>query len=139
VTRFPNFQRLYIESTPLRSPRLLLERLDKLIRGRKELGLPLQFIDAKVNCEALILIAEHSAFLTAWGWLVEEDVRVEYSRGRVEKLPRRGVRMFHLIRNGEVVGDDEEDGAIEYNGGCELDWDGWISGKWPKTASEMKG
>ena len=73
---FPNFQRLYIESTPLHPPpKLLLERLDKLLRERKELGLPLYFVGVKVNCKAPLPITEPSAFLTAWGCLIEEDVR----------------------------------------------------------------
>ena len=114
---YPSLQRLRIESTSLRSPKPLLENLDELLRGRKDLGLPMQSVDAKVICEALIPIAEHSAFLIAWSHLVGEDVRVEYSRD----------------------GDDEEDGTIGSGGGSNLSWEGWVSGKWPKAASEMKG
>jgi hypothetical protein len=129
-----NLQRLYIESTPIPSPKLLLQDLDNFLRARKELGSPLHFVDVKVNCEALIPIVEHSAFLTVWRDLVEEDVRVEYLREKVAKFPRRGRRLVYF--NGEVDGD--EDDAVVSGGGSDLDWESWISGRWPRAASDTK-
>jgi hypothetical protein len=140
VIPFPNLQRLYVESTPLRSPKPLLGDLDNLLRGRKEFGLPMRFVEAKVNCETLIPIAEHSAFLVAWERLVGEDVKVVYSRDIVEALPRRGLRMvFFRGENGEEEDDEEQAEDVESGGEIDLDWESLNSGQWPKTASEMKG
>ena len=134
----PNLRRLRIESTPLRSPKPLLEDVDELLRGRKDLGLPMQSVDLEVRCEELITIAEHSAFLVAWSHLVGEDVGVAYSRDKVEKLPRRGLRVPSFGGENEDE-DDEEPGDIEPVDGSDLDWESWTSGQWPKAASEMKG
>ena len=136
---FPNLQRLCLESTPLHSPKSLIADLDDLLKGREGFGLPLQFVDATINCEALIPMAEHSTFLTAWERLVGEDVRITYSRDRVEKLPRRGLRMVFFEGEGEDDEDGEDVGAVESTSGSDLDWESWTSGKWPKAASEMKG
>ena len=58
----------------------------------------MQSVDLEVRCEELITIAEHSAFLVAWSHLVGEDVGVAYSRDKVEKLPRRGLRVPSGVR-----------------------------------------
>jgi len=136
---FQNLQRLHIESTPLHSAKPLLEDLDMLFRRRKDLGVPLQYVDVKVNCETLIPMAEHSAFLTAWEGLVGEDVKVEYSRERVENLPRRGLRLvaFTNVDGSEDEEEGDEAGTVE-SGGSDSDWESWISGQWPKAASEMR-
>lgn len=140
-TPYPNLQRLDVESTPLRSPRTILGDLDRLIKWRKYLlGLPLQLVDARVNCETLITIAEHSAFLMAWGGFVGEDVRVGYSRDKVENLTRR-IPAFYF-GGGENDAEDEEgseEADVVEPGGSDLDWESWNLGQWPKAASEMKG
>ena len=122
---FPNLQQIQIDTAPLRSPKLLLERLDVLLRKRKDLGVPLRLVDMKVNCERLIPMAEHSAFLTAWRDLVAEDVRVEYFRDSVDMSE-------------DEEDDDGEAGGAE-SGSCDSDWGSWASGKWPKAASETRG
>ena len=132
---FPNLQRLYIESTPLHSAESLLGDLDTLLRWRKAIGVPLQFVGLKVNCETLIPMAKHSAFLAVWEGLVEEDVKVEYSRDKVEKLPRRGL---HLVTSTNIDGDGEEGEEEESDeagavgpGKSDSDWDSWVSEQWP--------
>jgi len=92
TTSFPNLQQIQIETTPPRSPGLLLDRLD-VLRRRNDLGVPLRLIDVKVGCEKLASMADHSAFLTAWKYLVGEDVRVEYFRASV---PVRKMVMMEL-------------------------------------------
>ena len=145
VILFPNIRRLYIETTPLHSPKSLLEDLDKLLRGRMELGLPLESVDMRVNCEVLIPFAEHSAFLTSWGYLVEEDVRVEYLRNKAENLAGREVRIcclgLDIEKDEEDVEDkeEEEEAGVAESGGSDPDWESWISGQWPRAASDMKG
>ena len=114
--QFPNLQQIQIETAPLRSAKSSLEYLDMLLRTRNDSGTPLRLVDMKVNCETLIPMAEHSAFLTAWKDLVGEDVRLEYFRDRVE---------------------DEASGAESDS--CDSDWESWDSGKWPKAASETRG
>ena len=125
---FPNLQQIQVETPPLHSPRLLLERLDVLLKKRKDSGIPPRLVDMKVNCEELIPMAEHSAFLTAWKDLVAEDVRVEYFRDSVD------------MSEDEEDGDDDsgEVGGAE-SGSCDSDWGSWASGKWPKAASETRG
>jgi len=125
ATPFPNLQQIKVETAPLRSAKLLLDRLDVLLRRRKDLGFPLRSVDMKVNCEKLIPMAEHSAFLTAWKDLVGDDVRVEYFRTCV------------LVSEDEEDGDDGAGGAE--SGSCESDWESWASGEWPKAASETRG
>ena len=125
---FPNLQQIQIETAPLRSPKFLLERLDVLLRKRKDLGVPPRLVDMKVNCERLIPMADHSAFLTAWKDLVAEDVRVEYFRDSVD--------MSEDEKDGD--GNDDETGGAE-SGSCDSDWESWASGKWPKAASETRG
>ena len=98
----------------------------------------MQSVDLEVRCEELITIAEHSAFLVAWSHLVGENVGVAYSRDKVEKLPRRGLRVPSFGGENEDE-DDEEPGDIEPVDGSDLDWESWTSGQWPKAASEMKG
>ena len=126
---FPNLQQIQIDTAPLRSPKLLLERLDVLLRKRKDLGVPPRLVDMKVKCERLIPMAEHSAFLTAWKDLVAEDVRVGYFRDSVD-----------MSKDEEDDGDDDggEAGGAE-SGSCDSDWESWASGKWPKAASETRG
>ena len=46
--------------------------------------------------------------------------------------------MFCFSYNCEEDGDGEEDGTVESGDGCDSDWGGWISGQWPKAASDMK-
>jgi len=125
---FPNLQQIQIETAPLHSPKLLLERLDVLLKKRKDLGIPPRLVDMKVNCEELIPMAEHSAFLTAWKDLVAEDVRMEYFRDSVD-----------VSENEED--DDDEDGEVgsAESSSCNSDWESWASGKWPKAASETRG
>ena len=140
---FPDLQRLHIESTPLRTPKLLLEDLDRLLKMRQDLGVPLRFVYVKVNCERLIPMTEHSAFLTAWEGLVGEDVEAEYSRDKVEKLPRRGQRLVSLLGDGdeEERSEDEEEwkaDIVEAGGEGDLEWESWISGRWPKAVSEVR-
>ena len=140
VVPFPDLQRLYIESTPLRSPKSLLEDLSVLLKKRKDLGAPLQFVNVKVHCERLITMTEHSAFLAAWEGLVGGDVEVEYSRDTVQKLPRRGKRICYF--NSEDESEDEEAGeaaeTAETDGESDVEWESWISGEWPKAVSEMR-
>jgi len=139
VIMAPNLQRLYIESTPLHSAESLLQSLSTLLRWRKEEGVPLQFVDMKVNCETLIPMAKHSAFLITWEGLVGGDVKVGYSRERVEKLPRRGLRLAHPP--GADDSEDEEEGdeaGTVKSDGSGSEWESWISGQWPKAASEMR-
>ena len=85
-------------------------------------------------------MAEHCVFLTAWKDLVEEDVKVEYFKDRVEKLPRRGLPFVRFVDPG--ADEDEKEGdearAIE-SGRSEADWEGWILGKWPKAVNKVKG
>jgi len=124
---FAYLQRVYIETTPLSSPKSLLGDLDVVLRKRNEVGVALQFVDVKVKCERLIPMAEHSAFLTAWKDLVGEDVKVEYFRKKVEKLPRRGPPLTYsgiLIHDSES--EDEVEGgeadAVE-SGDCDSEWE----------------
>ena len=127
ATPFPNLQQIQIETAPLRSPKLLLERLDVLLRKRKDLGVPPRLVDMKVNCERLIPMAEHSAFLTAWRDLVAEDVRVEYFRDSVD------------MSEDEEDGDDDREAGGAESSSCDSEWESWASGKWPKAASETRG
>jgi len=113
---FPNLQQIQIETAPLRSAKLLLEHLGMVLKKRNNSGIPLRLVDMKVNCEKLVSMAEHTAFLAAWKDLVGEDVRVEYFRDKVE------------------------DGASRADpGSCDSDWESWVSGGWPKAASETRG
>ena len=127
---FPNLQQIQIETAPLRSPKLLLERLDVLLRKRKDEGVPPRLVDMKVNCEKLIPMAHHSAFLTAWKDLVGEDVRVEYFRGSVS--------MSEDEEDGDDDDDDDGEASGADSGSCDSDWESWASGKWPKAASVMR-
>ena len=129
---FPNLQRIQIESPPLRSAKPLLEHLGVLLRKRNDLGIPLRLADVKVNCEKIIPMAEHSAFLTAWKDLVREDVRVEYFRDKVKRWD------WQLIYHPEPDNGGDEAGSAE-SGSCDSDWESWILGKWPKATSEMTG
>jgi len=133
----PNIRRLCIGSIPLHSPRSLLVGLDKLLTERKRAGEPLRSLTVKVKCEMLIPAADHCAFLTSWEGLVEGDVRLEYERSTVKKLPR--------CRNYEDE-DDWGDGREDDEGECEevgvsdpddscVGWDGWPE-KWPKMVGE---
>ena len=142
---FPDLQRLHVETTPIHSPKSLLEDLDRLLKRRQDLGVPLQSVYVKVNCERLIPMTEHSAFLTAWEGLVGEDVEVEYSRDKVE-LPSWGQLMNSLDEDSEEEGgedeeggeEDEEVGVAEDAGDGDLEWESWISGRWPKAVSELR-
>ena len=137
---FPNLQQVHIETTPIRSAKLLLGNLDMLIKKRNESGIPLQFVGVKVNCETLVPMVEHSAFLTAWKDLVGGDVKVEYFRDRVEELPRRGLPFVRFTNppESEDEGGGGEADAVE-SGDYDSEWESWNSGKWPKAASEMRG
>ena len=75
--RCPNLKRLDIESSPLRSPRLLLVELGERLAARKEAGAPFQSVMVKMGCEMLITATEHCALLTSWEGLVEGSVRLE--------------------------------------------------------------
>ena len=89
-----------------------------------------------VYCETLIPMAEHSALLTDWKDLVGEDVKVEYFREKVEKLPRTGLRLVSFSDpESEDEGEVDEADAV---GDCDLEWESWISGEWPRAASEMR-
>ena len=134
---FPNLQKVHIETTPIRSAKPFLGNLDELLKKRNGSGVPLQFVDVKVNCETLVSMAEHSAFLTAWKDLVGEDVKVEYFRDRVEVLPRRGLPLVQFTNRPESE-DEEEVGEVE-SGDRDLEWESWDSGEWPKAASEVRG
>ena len=132
-------ERLHIGSTPLHSPRSLLVDLDKFLTERKRAGEPLRSFTVKVKCEMLIPATDHCAFLTSWGGLVEEDVRLEYERFTVKKLPRRRRRNYEDEDDwGDRMEDDENDeseceeiGVGDPDGGC-VGWDSWPE-KWPKT------
>ena len=130
--QFPNLQQIQIETAPLRSAKPLLEHLDVLLRKRNDFGIPLRLVEVKVNCERLIPMVEHSAFLTAWKDLVGEDVRVEYFRDEVEEL--------HLCDSymSEDEEEDDEAGSAESDS-CDTDWESWVSGRWLKAASETRG
>jgi len=134
--QYPNLKRLDIESSPIRSPRLLLVELGKLLAARKEAGAPLQSLTAKVRCEMLIAPTDHCALLTAWEGLVGGVVRLEYERIEVKKLLWRRYRFYPEDHEGR----DEEWGREADTGGLSdcVGWDGW-PGKWPKTLEEMKG
>ena len=85
-----------------------------------------------VYCETLIPMAEHSALLTDWKDLVGEDVKVEYFREKVKKLPRRGPRLVSFTSDPES--EDEEEGeeadAVE-SGDCDLEWGVGFRGNGP--------
>jgi len=137
ATPFPNLQQIQIETAPLRSPKLLLKRLDVLLRKRKDEGVPPRLVDMKVNCEKLIPMAKHSAFLTAWKDLVGEDVRVEYFRDSVNMSEDE---KDDDDDDGDDDDDDDDDGEASGadSGSCDSDWESWASGKWPKAASETR-
>jgi len=140
--RCPNLKRLDIESSPLRSPRLLLAGLGKLLATRKEVGAPFQSVTVKVRCEMLIPATEHCALLTTWEGLVGGGVRLEYEQIEVKKLLKRR----HPPEDGEDEDDADEDEGGEVVDGevyagdpsdC-VGWDGWPE-NWPKTVEEMRG
>jgi len=70
-------------------------------------------------------MADHSAFLTAWKYLVGEDVRVEYFRA---SLP---------VSKEEEDGDDGAGDAE--SGSCDSDRESWALEKRPKAARETRG
>ena len=65
---------------------------------------------------------------------------MEYSRDKVKKLQRRGVRIFYFSRDGENEIEEygDEVGAVGSGGGSDSDWQSWNSGHWPKSASDVK-
>ena len=145
----PNLRRLHIVSTPIRSPRPLLQDLGRLLAERKEAGVPFQSVTVKVKCELLIPAAEHRAFLTSWGGLVGEDISLKYEETEVKKLPRRRRRNYEDEDDWDYEGDewdsdyegeedeDEDEGGDEECGngdpddGC-VGWGGWPE-NWPAT------
>lgn len=135
--RYPNLKRLDIESSPIRSPRLLLVELGKLLAARKEAGTPLQSVTVKVRCEMLIPAMNHCAFLTSWESLVEEGVGLEYEQIEVKKLLWRSYHSYPEDEGGERDEEsDGEDGTGDF-GDC-VGWGSWPE-KWPKTVKEMRG
>lgn len=133
---YPNLRQLHVESTPLQFPRAFLKNLDIILRARRRSGVPLRVVHVKVVCEAPTPVGEHLANLAAWEGLVGEDIKVEYFRGEVEKSSIRELRPFY--------GDYEEDSIAECiwdacePGGNDSDWEDWVSGSWPKAASELR-
>jgi len=105
----PNLKRLCIETTPLHSPKSVLEGLDKLLRKRKELGVPLQSVKVKVKCELLIPAADHCAYLSSWEDLVGEGVRLEYEQAKVEELPKYRRHDYEGEGGGEGEGEDKDE------------------------------
>ena len=105
--RCQNLKRLDVESSPLRSPRLLLGGLGGLLATRKETGAPFESVTVKVRCERLIPPADHCALLTSWEGLVGGGVRLEYEQIEVKKLLTRR----HPPEEGE-----DEDGSGEDEG-----------------------
>ena len=92
VVRFLNLQQLRIETTPLHPAKYLLEDLHVLLRGWNISANPLQFVAVTVNCKKLIPMVEDSEFLTVLEDLVGKDVKVEYSKTRLESYQDNGRR-----------------------------------------------
>lgn len=138
----PNLKRLHVESTPLRSPWSLLEGLDGLVSNRKEVGAPLRSLAVKVKCEKLIPAADHHAFLASWKGFVKGDVRLEYERTEVKRLPR--CPRYNYPEEDDEDDEDqdmgyEDEGEVVSDGGpreCCIGWSEW-PGKWPKTTGEV--
>lgn len=133
---YPNLRQLHVESTPLQFPRAFLKNLDIILRARRRSGVPLRIVHVEVVCETPTPVGEHLENLAAWEGLVAEDIKVDYFRGEVEKPSSRELRPFY--------GDYEEDSIAECiwdafeSGGNDSDWEDWVSGSWPKAASELR-
>jgi len=124
----PRIRRLRIVSTPVRSPRPLLEELGKLLAERKEAGASFESVTVKAKCELLIPAAEHRAFLTTLGGLVGEGVSLEYEEAKVKKLP--WCRCYGYDDE-EEKDEEKESGTGDPDDGC-VGWDGWPE-NWPAT------
>jgi len=60
---------------------------------------------------------------------------VVYSRSRVEKLPRSGLRLAFFRGKSDGGEEGKEGGVVESGGGSDLDWESWIAGQWPHESS----
>ena len=89
-----NLKRLYIESTPIRTPKPLLAEVEKVLKERKRAGASLRAFAVRVECEMLLPDAEYNAFLTSLESLVEGRVKLDCGLSTDGAMIRRRRRRF---------------------------------------------